>query len=134
MDKNMATIAENLQTIDSSLKNIKQALIDKGATVDGNITSYADAIRDIETEGGECVRMYAFIVSNYYSCHVFAEGMTFEDYINSEDNNSTHPNKTYRLVIAQDSNGEPCVTFEGTCLTVWLIPGLFTICRRWKIP
>lgn len=108
----MATIAENLQTINSSLQNIKQALIDKGVTVEGDITSYADAIRGIETGGGECVRMYAFIVYEYTSCHVFAEGMTFEDYINSEDNNSTHPNKWYKLVIAQDSEGQPCVTYE----------------------
>ncbi len=121
----MATIAENLQTINSSLQNIKQALIDKGVTVEGDITSYADAIRGIETGGGECVRMYAFIIPDAYSCHVFAEGMTFEDYVNSEDNNSTHPNKWTRLVISQDSNGEPCVTYEhnvdGGVAYSWLI-------------
>lgn len=111
----MATIAENLQTINSSLQNIKQAIIDKGATVDGDITSYADAIKSIETGGGEeNAAMYSFSIPTYYSTHVFAEGATFENYINSEDNSRTHTNKWWsNLVVAQDSNGVACVAFEN---------------------
>lgn len=45
----MATVAENLTTISNSLKDIKKALSSKGVTVTGNITTYGDAIRGIQT-------------------------------------------------------------------------------------
>jgi hypothetical protein len=48
----MSTIAENLQTIKSSTDAIKQAIIDKGGTISGDITTWADAISGIETSGG----------------------------------------------------------------------------------
>ncbi len=48
----MSTISENLQTIKSSTDAIKQAIIDKGGTIEGNITTWADAISGIETGGG----------------------------------------------------------------------------------
>lgn len=48
----MATIAENLQTIKDSTDAIKQAIIDKGGTVSGDITTWASAISAIETGGG----------------------------------------------------------------------------------
>lgn len=44
----MKTIAENLQIIKDSIEAIKQAIIDKGGTVNGNITTYANAIRNLE--------------------------------------------------------------------------------------
>lgn len=47
----MATIAENLQTIKDSTEAIKQAIIDKGVTISGGLTTYADAIKNIT--GGE---------------------------------------------------------------------------------
>lgn len=47
----MATIADNLQTIKDSTEAIRQAIIDKGGTVSGGLTTYADAIRNIT--GGE---------------------------------------------------------------------------------
>ena len=40
----MRTIAENLQIIKESTEAIKQAIIDKGGTISGNITTYANAI------------------------------------------------------------------------------------------
>ena len=43
----MATIVENLQTIKDSLEAIKQAIIDAGGTITGDITTYASAIRGI---------------------------------------------------------------------------------------
>ena len=43
----MATITENLQIIKDSVEDIKQAIIDKGGTISGNITTYADAISGI---------------------------------------------------------------------------------------
>ena len=47
----MATISENLQTIKTSTDNIKQAIIDKGGEISGNITTWADAISAIESGG-----------------------------------------------------------------------------------
>ena len=40
----MANISENLSTVKQSLIDIKNAIIDKGVTPTGNITTYADAI------------------------------------------------------------------------------------------
>ena len=45
----MTTIAENLQIIKDSVDAIKQAIIDKGGQITGNITTWADAIRNINS-------------------------------------------------------------------------------------
>lgn len=50
----MATIAENLQTIKNSIKAIKQAINTKGGTVSGNISTYANAIKNFK------IRKYNF--------------------------------------------------------------------------
>lgn len=47
----MATIAENLQTIKDSVKDIKQAIIAKGGSISGDITTWASAINEIS--GGD---------------------------------------------------------------------------------
>ena len=43
----MATIAENLQTIKVAVEDIKQAIIAKGGTVSGDLTTYANAIESL---------------------------------------------------------------------------------------
>ena len=48
----MATISENLQILKDSTDAIKQAIIDKGGNIQGDITTWADAISGIETGGG----------------------------------------------------------------------------------
>lgn len=48
----MATIAENLQIIKDSTDAIKQAIIDKGGDVSGDITTWASAINAIESGSG----------------------------------------------------------------------------------
>ena len=48
----MATIAENLQIIKDSTDAIKQAIIDKGGSVDGDISTWASAIDGIQAGGG----------------------------------------------------------------------------------
>lgn len=48
----MATISENLQTIKNSTDAIKQAIIDKGGTIEGDITTWASVINSIESGGG----------------------------------------------------------------------------------
>ena len=47
----MSTIAEKLQTIADSTAAIKQAIIDKGGEITGDITTWANAINGIS--GGE---------------------------------------------------------------------------------
>lgn len=53
----MSTISENLQTIKDSTDAIKQAIIDKGGTIEGDITTWANAISGISggEDGGEPV-------------------------------------------------------------------------------
>lgn len=43
----MATIAENIQTIATATADIKDAILEKGGTITGDITTYGDAIRGI---------------------------------------------------------------------------------------
>lgn len=49
----MATISENLQIIKNSTDAIKQAIIDKGVTIEGDITTWAEAISGISGGGTE---------------------------------------------------------------------------------
>lgn len=48
----MATISENLQILKDSTDAIKQAIIDKGGTISGDITTWSDAISGISGGGG----------------------------------------------------------------------------------
>ncbi len=48
----MATISENLQILKNSTDAIKQAIIDKGCTIEGDITTWASAISGISGGGG----------------------------------------------------------------------------------
>lgn len=54
----MATIAENLQTIKVAVEDIKQAIIAKGGTVSGDLTTYANAIESLALGGGNSVPDY----------------------------------------------------------------------------
>ena len=67
----MATIAENLQTIKNSTDAIKQAIIDKGGTISGDITTWANAISGISGGGNnadvEINNVYISTISNYIS-------------------------------------------------------------------
>lgn len=83
----MATIAENLQIIKDSTEAIKQAIIDKGGTIEGDITTWADAISGIETGGGGS-GLLTFTLNNFV--FFFQDGMTWGDYINI-----TNPNNSY---------------------------------------
>lgn len=47
----MATISENLQILKNSTDAIKQAIIDKGGTINGDITTWASAISGISGGG-----------------------------------------------------------------------------------
>lgn len=51
----MATIAENLQILKDSTDAIKQAIIDKGGNVSGDISTWADSISSMETKPKEII-------------------------------------------------------------------------------
>ena len=71
----MATISENLQIIKNSTDAIKQAIIDKGIDVSGDITTWANAISGISGGGSggsgdsttEINNVYINAISNYIS-------------------------------------------------------------------
>ena len=52
----MATIAENLQTIKDSTDAIKQAIIAKGGTIEGDISTWASVISGLS--GGDSSEEY----------------------------------------------------------------------------
>ena len=49
----MATISENLQILKNSTDAIKQAIINKGGTINGDITTWASAISNIQSNNTE---------------------------------------------------------------------------------
>ena len=55
----MATISENLQILKDSTDAIKQAIIDKGGTIEGDITTWASAISGL-SGGGSSEEEYVF--------------------------------------------------------------------------
>lgn len=62
----MATISENLQTIKSSTDAIKQAIIDKGGTIEGDITTWADVISGLSGGGGSDDTMFQCNLTSAY--------------------------------------------------------------------
>ena len=88
----MATISENLQILKDSTDAIKQAIIDKGGTIEGDITTWASAISNIECGGGwipylicRCITIDPRTREPKYTCTVFGgitQGSTWDDYIN----------------------------------------------------
>lgn len=74
----MATISENLQIIKDSTDAIKQAIIDKGGTIEGDITTWASAISEISGGGS---KLKKFTISFTEFC--FENDMTWGDFVNS---------------------------------------------------
>ena len=77
----MATISENLQTIKNSTDAIKQAIIDKGGIIEGDITTWASAISGIETGGGnDNLKILSF---GSQGSRIYADGMTWGEWVDS---------------------------------------------------
>lgn len=57
----MGTISENLQIIADSTDAIKQAIIDKGGTISGDITTWASAISGISGGGSSSNKIFSGI-------------------------------------------------------------------------
>lgn len=81
----MKTIAENLQIIKDSVEDIKQAIIDKGGTISGNITTYADAINGLSSGGSDTPKILRFANN---TTRVYIDGMTWGEWVDSIYNTS----------------------------------------------
>ena len=74
----MTTISENLQIVKDSTDAIMQAIIDKGGTIEGDITTWANAISGISGGGSELKKFT--IAHNEF---LFENDMTWGDFVNS---------------------------------------------------
>lgn len=93
----MATISENLQTIKNSMNAIKQAIIDKGGEISGNITTWADAIMAISTTPSTIT--FTIKGSEYQA----EEGMTWGEWVISVYNEGPYGTGT------QEPDGYPII-------------------------
>lgn len=75
----MATISENLQIIKNSTDAIKQAIIDKGGTIEGDITTWASAISGI-SGGSDNLKILSF---GSEGSRVYVDGMTWGEWVDS---------------------------------------------------
>lgn len=66
----MSTISENLQIIKDSIDAIKQAIINKGGEITGDITTWANTIKTIQT-GGSGGAGSVFKITNKLNGHLF---------------------------------------------------------------
>lgn len=78
----MKTISENLQILKDSTDAIKQAIIDKGGKITGDITTWANTISGI-SEGSE---LLTFTLGDFV--YFFQDGMTWGEYINITNPNN----------------------------------------------
>jgi hypothetical protein len=100
----MATISENLQTIADSTAAIKQAIIAKGGTINGDITTWASAISGISGGGSSSEEEYVFtgtISSNITE-------VTIRGYLNKIPDTSG----SYLLALGRNPGGL-CYASEG---------------------
>lgn len=111
----MATIAENLQTIKDSTDAIKQAIIDKGGTIEGDITTWASAISGIENGGGSEGVQCFFIRA--ISHHPTTGDVRFDH---------TYTFLLENAVVWGDCDGKTDINSEAT-ITVFNINGRFVI-------
>ena len=64
----MSTISEKLVRLEEYKQDIKEAINDKGVSVQDNMSTYADAIRNIKAGGGYNIQVkpkYVTKLSNY---------------------------------------------------------------------
>ena len=81
----MATISENLQILKDSTDAIKQAIIDKGGTIEGDITTWANSINNLNTvENDDTKPEIAFFSFMNEGKYAYEVGMTWGEWINSE--------------------------------------------------
>ena len=114
----MATISENLQIIKNSTDAIKQAIIDKGGTIEGDITTWASAISGIETGGssdGSTTPYIKFFSANGHGKYPYEVGMTWEEYFNSDYGNTAYyDNSTFEYLYISSNNVYFTITGIGS--------------------
>lgn len=76
----MATISENLQILKDSTDAIKQAIIDKGGEISGDISTWADAINGISGGGSDNLKILSF---GSGGSRVYIDGMTWGEWVDS---------------------------------------------------
>ena len=76
----MATISENLQILKDSTDAIKQAIIDKGGTIEGDITTWASAIGGISGGGNSGGAGSVFKITNKLNGQLIGGPTWKEDY------------------------------------------------------
>jgi hypothetical protein len=80
----MATISENLQILKDSTDAIKQAIIDKGGAIDGDISTWANVISGLSGGGSDNLKILSFNISGAGSrTRVYIEGMTWGEWVDS---------------------------------------------------
>ena len=106
----MATISENLQIIADSTAAIKQAIIDKGGEISGDITTWADAINGISGGGSSSEEEYTFTgTSNQDMMNIINTGILspFPDLLSG---------RTFLYAFMRNSSGQTltnCVSLFG---------------------
>lgn len=103
----MATISENLQILKNSTDAIKQAIINKGGTINGDITTWADAISGIENSTSS-KELLLFKINSLEETRLYESGMTFGEWIESVYNNSSLQFRGFYI-----SNGNIVSTNQG---------------------
>lgn len=76
----MATISENLQILKDSTDAIKQAIMDKGGTIEGDITTWASAISGISGGGSDNLKILNL---GGFGSRVYIDGMTWGEWVDS---------------------------------------------------
>lgn len=111
----MRTIAENLQIIKDSVEDIKQAIIDKGGTISGNITTYADAIEALVL--GESLPTEVVLSDGPNEDNAKIYNLLFNLYTNNNDFTISSIGKYFGDIIA--FNGHPGgydLSSDGSCV------------------
>ena len=72
----MATISENLQIIADSTSAIKQAIMDKGGEITGDITTWAEAIMNIQSAPQQTENKITFTSSGCTAAYPVASNLT----------------------------------------------------------
>lgn len=98
----MATISENLQIIKDSTNAIKQAIIYKGGSINGDISTWADAIEGIQTGGEDVIEPKQSKDINFYDY----DGTILYSYTTEEfkELSSLPPLPTHQGLICQGWN------------------------------
>ena len=94
----MATISENLQTLKDSTDAIKQAIIDKGGTIDGDISTWASAISGLSGGGSSSSE------SEYIFSGIMSYGIS-EVYITGNLNKVPNEGVNYLLALGTFTGG-----------------------------